>query len=378
MSASPAQTAPKKSVYNERWEWDEVLWASHCIDCYPGNCPLRIYKKDGKIVREEPAAVFPTVQEGVPDMNPMGCQKGAGWTRMLGGQERVTKPLKRVGERGEGLWEEIGWDEATTLIADAVLDAIEEVGPESIIAPMGCNSPNRGTFMQFVGGVTTDLNAEMNDFAPGFYMTFGMFDPVSSIADWFHSDTFIIWFGNPAYTRIPHFHYVLEARYRGAHVVTISPDVSPSAMHADTHLPVKPGSDGALALAMCKVVIDEGLMDVKFVKEQTDLPLLAFANEPGRFLRASDLEDGGSEEQFYAWDQVSGSAVQAPRGTLFWGEVDPALEGAYTVEGKDGPIEVTPVFELMRKRLEDYTPEKASEITGIDAEAMRTLARRIA
>ncbi|MDP6374369.1 MAG: molybdopterin-dependent oxidoreductase [Kiritimatiellia bacterium] len=364
--------------YRERIEWDEVQWASHCIDCYPGNCPMRVYKKDGKIVREEQAAVFPTVQEGVPDMNPMGCQKGAGWGRMLKGKERVTHPLKRVGERGEGKWERISWNEATTIVADAMLDAIEEVGPESIIAPSGCNSPNRGNIMGMVGGLTMDLNAEMNDFAPGQYLTFGMFDPVSSVDDWFHSDVFVIWFSNPAYTRIPHNHYILEARYKGADVVTIAPDLSPSAVHSDYHVGLRPGTDAAFALSMCNVVVEEGLVDEQFVREQTDLGLLAFADEPGRFLRTSDLTDGGSDQQFYAWDTKTGQAVEAPRGTLFWGEVEPALEGVYTVEGKDGPITVTPVLALIRARLNDYDPESAAATTGTHADTIRLLARKIA
>jgi len=379
MDQAPLPEYPSESRdYAERNDWDEVLWASHCIDCYPGNCPFRLYLKDGKIVREEQAAVFPTIQEGVPDMNPMGCQKGAGWGRMLEGDERVLYPLKRVGDRGAGGWERISWDEAATAVSDAILDAIEEVGPESVIAPSGCNSPNRGGFMGMIGGLTTDLNAEMNDFAPGLYLTFGMFDPVSSIDDWFHSDVIFIWFSNPAYTRIPHVHYIQEARYKGTCVVTVAPDVSPSALHADFHVPVRPGSDAALALSMCKVVIDEGLVDASFVREQTDLPLLAFEKEPGRFLRACDLTEDGSDEQFYAWDPERGQVVEAPRGTLFWGGVEPALQGRFTVEGKDGPIAVTPVFELMRARLEEYDPESAAGMTGTHPETIRMLARKVA
>ena len=83
--------------YRDRWTWDQVTWSSHCIDCYPGNCPMRAYVKDGRIVREEPAGAFPVIQEGVPDLNPMGCQKGAGWVELLGAPERVLYPLRRVG-----------------------------------------------------------------------------------------------------------------------------------------------------------------------------------------------------------------------------------------------------------------------------------------
>ena len=43
--------------YRSRWSWDEVRWASHCIDCYPGNCPMRVYVKDGRRVNIAPAAL---------------------------------------------------------------------------------------------------------------------------------------------------------------------------------------------------------------------------------------------------------------------------------------------------------------------------------
>ncbi len=368
--------------YSDRWSWDQVTWSSHCIDCYPGNCPMRAYTKDGKILREEPAGTFPIVQPGVPDMNPMGCQKGAAWVDMLDGPERVLYPLRRVGERGEGKWEQISWDEATTDVADAILDAIEEVGPESVIAPSGCNMGTltivgRGKFNTLLGTVVTDLNAEMNDFSAGCYMSWGTFDPVSSIDDWFHSEVFLIWFGNPAYTRIPHYHFVMEARYKGCEVVNIAPDVSPSAVHSDLHLPIKPGTDAAFALSMCQVIVEEGLVNETFIREQTDLPLLIHPTT-GRYLRESDLEEGGSDEQLYAWDTRSGAPVKAPRGTLFWGEVEPALEGTFTVETLAGPREVTTVYAQVCERLQEYTPEVAGEICALHPDAIRQLARKIA
>jgi complex iron-sulfur molybdoenzyme family reductase subunit alpha len=96
------------------------------VDCYPGGCPWRVYVRDGKIVREEQSGTLQVVQEGVPDMNPMGCQKGACWSYIHYAPERVTKPLKRAGERGEGKWQEVSWDEALTDIADAMLDAAQD------------------------------------------------------------------------------------------------------------------------------------------------------------------------------------------------------------------------------------------------------------
>jgi len=371
-----------QDIYRENWKWDKVTWASHCIDCYPGNCPMRVYVKDGIAWREEPAAVFPQIEKGVPDLNPMGCQKGAGWTRTLYGKERVLYPLKRVGERGEGKWERVTWDQAATEIADAVLDAIEEKGAESVIAPSGCNTHTwgmmgRSLYLGSIGGLTMDVNAEMNDLAPGHYLTYGMFDPVSSIDDWFHAGVILIWHGNPAYTRIPHYHFISEARYKGTEVYTIAPDTSPSAVHADYHLGITPGTDAALSLSMVQVVVEEGLIDEQFAREQTDLPLLMNPHT-SRYLRESEMEDGGSDEQFYVWDQKTQLPVKAPRGTLFWGEIEPALTGEFEVETSSGVVRLETVLSATIPRLQDYTPEKAFDICGIHPDTIRKLARKIA
>ena len=70
------------------------------------------YVRDGKIAFEEQAGVLPVIEAGVPDMNPMGCQKGASWSKTLNGGERVRHPLKRVGARGSGVWEQVSWEQA--------------------------------------------------------------------------------------------------------------------------------------------------------------------------------------------------------------------------------------------------------------------------
>src|SRR3990170_8684588 len=115
-----------EDLYRQQWTWDKVAWGTHCVDCYPGNCPFRVYVKEGIVWREEQAGNFEVVEKGVPDMNPMGCQKGAGWSQLLYGKERILYPLKRAGERGEGKWKRISWDDALAEVADAVLDAIQE------------------------------------------------------------------------------------------------------------------------------------------------------------------------------------------------------------------------------------------------------------
>ncbi|MFQ5507221.1 MAG: molybdopterin-dependent oxidoreductase, partial [Planctomycetota bacterium] len=258
--------------YREKWTWDSVTWGTHSVDCYPGGCPFRVYTKNGRIVREEQASIHTPIEAGIPDRNPMGCQKGACWSHCHYSPDRITTPLKRVGKRGEGKWREVSWDEALEDIADAMLDAIEEQGPESIITPLTpevAASPAR-LFNRVLGTPTCDGNAEFQDFSPGWHLTWGVFNPTSSMDDWFLADLTLIWHANPVYTNIHWYHYLAESRYNGGEIVTIAPDYSPSAIHADHHQPIRIGTDAAFALSMCKVIIDSGLYHKRFVQEQTD------------------------------------------------------------------------------------------------------------
>ncbi|MGQ9572287.1 MAG: molybdopterin-dependent oxidoreductase [Dehalococcoidia bacterium] len=380
----PSEYTTWEDIYRQKWTWDKVAWVSHCTNCYPGNCVYRLYARDGLALREEQAGTYPTIEAGVPDMNPMGCQKGNAWSQMLYSPERVLHPLRRAGERGEGKWTRISWDEALTDIADAVIDAIQESGPESILQ---ISTPNEGGLMagllfgkiiEHLGGISTDVNADINDFNPGLYMTYGKVNAASSVDDWFHAELTLIWHRNPVYTAIPWYHFVAESRYNGGEVVTIAPDCSPSTIHADYYVPVEPGTDAALALAMCKVIIDRGLYDVGFVREQTDLPLLV-RRDSGRFLRQPDVKGEGRDDQFYFFDAKGGQVAEAPRDTLTLEGLDPALEGRFEVTLADGTkVEVTPAFQVLKERLEEYEPEKASRICGTHPSVIRLLAEKVA
>ena len=161
-------------VYREKWTWDKVTWGTHLIDCYPGSCLFRVYTKDGIVWREEQAGTYPEVEPGVPDMNPRGCQKGSCFSDVMYGPERLRYPLRRVGERGGGKWERITWDEALTDVADGILDAIDEVGPESIIYETGpgnggiVNGPLPGwRLSRLIGATVLDTNGLVGDFNVG-------------------------------------------------------------------------------------------------------------------------------------------------------------------------------------------------------------------
>ena len=110
-----------EDLHRKEWTWDKVTFGSHSVDCYPGGCSWRVYTKGDKIVREEQSALWSPTEPSVPDLNPMGCQKGACWSHCHYSPDRVTEPLKRVGERGKGQFEAVSWDEALTDIAGNVL-----------------------------------------------------------------------------------------------------------------------------------------------------------------------------------------------------------------------------------------------------------------
>jgi DMSO reductase family type II enzyme molybdopterin subunit len=382
-TADRAEHRDSEDRYRERWKWDAVTWGCHAVDCYPGGCPFRVYTRNGKIVREEQASPFPTIEPGIPDMNPMGCQKGAAWSQQHYNEERVLYPMKRVGKRGEGKFERISWDQALNEIADGILDAVEDQGPESLYH---IGTPGEGGLQQIVWNVfsarlgfqVTDLQAEINDFSPGIYTTFGKFDPAPGMDDFFKSELILIWHANPIYTNMTWYHFVQEARYNGSEVVAIAPDVSPSTVHVDTHVPIEIGTDAAFANAMSQVILEEGLVDLDFAKRQTDLPLLV-RTDNRHFLRASDLE-GGSDEQFYWLDARTGGVVPAPRATLDPGDLEPALEGSARARLANGSeVEVRPVISLLREQLDsDYTPERIQELCGIHPDTTRALARKVA
>ncbi len=369
--------------YRKRIEFDSVAHGSHCVDCYPGACPYRVYVKDGKIIREEVTGTLPTFEEGVPDMNPLGCQKGAAWSQQLDSEDRLLHPMRRVGERGSGQWERITWDEALGEIANSIVDAIEEDGPESIIhegTPEVVVAPAVHRFMRTIGGVITDINGSINDLALGHHLTFGRFYPIGSNDDIFHSELLILWHTNPAYTCIPFFHYLSESRYHGGEIVLFSPDVSPSHSHVDYHVPVEWGSDPALALSMCQVILEEGLADEDFIKTQTDLSLL-IRKDRGTFLRESELREGGDKELFYHLVKLnSGFELKEASKTELLTSKVAELTGSYKVKLIDGSeVEVEPLYEKIKRTLnEEYTPEMTQSITTVNPDLLRQLSRKVA
>ena len=373
-----------EDLYRREFSWDHIGKAAHCINCV-GNCAFDVYVKDGIVIREEQLAKYPQINPNVPDANPRGCQKGAIHSSAMYEGDRLRYPMKRVGERGEGKWQRMSWDDITEEIADKIIDIFVEHGPGKLKTHTGSGNlsmvrfaaPYR--FASLVGGVQLDIFTDVGDLNTGAHLAFG--NPLENFTSdaWFDADYIMMSLFNPNATRIPDAHYLWEAKWNGARVVSVAPDYNPSSIHADLWIPIEPGADPYLSMSFVNVIIEEGLYKPEFMKEQTDLPVLV-RTDTGKMLREADLVDGGSEEVFYHWDLNTDAAVRitgsmgSQEKTITLNGVDPALEGEFEVEG----IPVTTVFEKVKAEAAKYPPEETAAVTSVAASTVRQEARAFA
>ncbi|SMB27756.1 putative steroid C25 dehydrogenase-like alpha subunit [Sterolibacterium denitrificans] len=380
-------------IWREKWKWDKVVKGTHTRANCVAACSWDVYVRDGIAWREEQNTIYEPPRPGIPDQNPRGCQKGACYTTLQLSETRVKYPLKRVGERGEGKWKRITWDEALNEIADKLIDISVEHGTETIcfddLSNTGYGPETAGDFRFSTALQVTRLDgwSGVGDMPLGVIQTWGAFNCEGTSDDWFRSDYIVIWLGNPNYTRIPDAHFLHEARYRGAKLVVVSPDLNASTVHADRWIKVKPETDAALGLACAQVMIAEDLYKKDYVLEQTDFPFLV-RKDNQRFLRTSDVVKGGVDNAFYLWDEAKNAIVMAPGcegdgnggRSLKLGKLKPALSGTRSVKLLDGStVECVTVFDMIRERLDtEHTPEQAAKITGLHPNVIRTFAREMA
>ncbi|AJE02763.1 molybdopterin-dependent oxidoreductase [Geobacter pickeringii] len=382
-------------TYRNQWKFDYFGRSAHSVNC-TGSCTWRAFVKNGIIFKEEQFADYPEINPKIPVHNPRGCQKGANHKEYVYGAMRTKYPLIRADypgnnqNRGKGNWRRATWDEALGLIANKIRDTIQSSGPDTVnfyaAIPAKHFITVAGGFRlaNLIGATAMSFYDWYCDLPPGSPQTWGVQTDSCESADWFNSKYLILWGANLLETRIPDAHFFTEARMNGTKVVAIFPDYNPVSIHADIHVPVKPGTDALLAMGMVKIIIDNGLHDVPYIKQYTDMPFLV-RNDTNRFLRESDMVDGGSDAKFYLWDTVTGKAVLAPGtmgmgppvdGALTLGAINPALEGTYPVGTLTGNITVSTVFSRLKLKLmaPQYGLASVAAETGLDANLIRQIA----
>ena len=382
---APVGYAAWEDIYRREWHWDKVAWGSHLNICWPqGSCSFHVFTRNGIVWREEQAAHTVACNPNYVDYNPLGCQKGSAFSNNLYGDDRVLYPLKRAGERGEGKWQRVSWDQALTEVADSILDSyISQGGGDGFIldAPhvhAGSAAWAGGFRMNaLLDGVSPDINVDIGDTYAGAWTTFGKMHCGFSADNLLDAELIFMTFTNWSYTYPTGYHFMTEARYKGAEIVVIAPDMSPSSPACDVHVPVRVGTDAAFWLAVSHELVEQGLIDRAFVTEQTDFPLLV-RSDNRKFLTAVDVTGTGRADQFYFFDETAKAIAPASRKTLKIAG-SPALAGTYHVTLKDGSdVTVRTVFDLIKERLAEYTPEKAHEMCGVHPSLIRELAKKVA
>ncbi len=237
---------------------------SICTICDPQTqCGLDCYVKDGRIIKVEGSRENPH-SEGTL------CAKGAAQRQWVYHEDRLRTPLRRVGPRGSGEFVPISWSEALDTVVENLNRLKAESGPESVIFYCGYPKQMR-PFVQrlaFLFGspnYCTESSTCFTAMAMAWRLVYGqMAGP-----DLAHTKLLLVWTGNPLWSGTPNARRLMDAKERGVKFVVVDPRKSPIAGLADLHLQLRPGTDGALALAMANVIIKEGLYDRGFVAEWT-------------------------------------------------------------------------------------------------------------
>lgn len=355
---------------------------SVCSPNCTGACGIEAMVVDGQI-----KALFPTDDYPEAEYGPRGCLRGLSFINLIYGPDRLQKPLIRTGERGQGEFREATWEEALDYLAGRLKEIENKYGPESVgfsFQVGGTGHIQKGAWIALstlVGWTLLhpyDLNGDLPMFWP---QTFGVQSEELEPLEWLNSRYTVVFGSNLMVTRTVDSDLLIKARNRGMKLVVVDPNYSPTAAKADAWLPVRAGSDGALGLALSRVIIEENLYDEDFIKTFTDLPLLVRMDTGKRLLakdvRGLDLPEDlpPYRESFVACDgrflAVHPERLDLPAGVF--------LEGTWEVELRDGRvIPVKTVFQLLKEELKKYTPTYVEQETGLPWTKIAQLAREMA
>ncbi|WGX98301.1 nitrate reductase subunit alpha [Nocardioides sp. L-11A] len=381
--------------YRDRWSHDKVVRSTHGVNC-TGSCSWKVYVKDGIITWEAQQTDYPSAGPDRPEYEPRGCPRGAAFSWYTYSPTRVRYPYVRgtllelfraakqqYGDpvvawgsivqdpekaraykkaRGKGGLVRATWEEAAEIVAAAHVYTVKRWGPDRIagFSPIPAMSPVSYTsgarFLELIGAPMLsfyDWYADLPNASP---QMFGDQTDVPESGDWWDAGYLIMWGSNVPLTRTPDAHWMTEARYRGQKVLAVAPDYAENVKFADEWVSPAPGTDGALAMAMGHVVLQEYFVDrqvpffTDYNKRYTDLPHLICLEptgdggyKPGKFLVAGDIghPDGGAENAMWkpaVLDATTGE-VRIPQGAIGhrfgdeglgrWnlelGDLDPAL-----------------------------------------------------
>jgi anaerobic selenocysteine-containing dehydrogenase len=371
---NPFSSAPVHDPIGKAKAVDEIKTTT-CYMC-ACRCGIRAHLRDGELVYIDGNPEHP-LNKGVI------CAKGSAGIMKQKSPARITKPLlrRKGSDRGSGEFDEISWEQTYSILA-ARLQKIRETDPKKFALFTGRDQ------MQALTGLFA------RQFGTPNYAAHGGFCSVNMAAGMIYTIGGSFWeFGGPDLDHAKLFIMIGTAedhhsnpmkialskfKRSGGRFISINPVRTGYSAIADEWIPIKPGTDGALFMALMHELIGTEQYDADFLKRYSNsgqLVCLDAGPEEGLFLFDPDSDPINADlpHNKYVWDANTQSARPC-----FEKGVSPTLCGEFIMgPGPHQGKKVAPAFELLRKQVQDTTPEWASSITGIPADRIKKLATEI-
>ncbi|HBF7093219.1 TPA: molybdopterin-dependent oxidoreductase [Clostridioides difficile] len=226
-----------------------------CHDC----CKFNVYTKGNNIVKIEGDKNHPYTKGFI-------CKKGMAHLDRLNHKDRIKTPMLKV----DGVWKEISFDKAIEIMAEKLTYYKEKYTSKSV---MHYDQYGSGSVLKYIGDIFFNFYGGVSRHKGGPCWSAGMhaqkydFGVAKShaIEDMLNSKSIFVWGKNPAYTTIHTMQIIKKAKEKGIKIVVIDPIYTKTAQIADKYVQVNPGTDGALAIAMAKIIVEDKLYDEEYI-----------------------------------------------------------------------------------------------------------------
>ncbi|VFC37816.1 molybdopterin-dependent oxidoreductase [Clostridioides difficile] len=226
-----------------------------CHDC----CKFNVYTKENNVVKIEGDKNHPYTKGFI-------CKKGMAHLDRLNHKDRIKTPMLKV----DGVWKEISFDKAIEIMAEKLTYYKEKYTSKSV---MHYDQYGSGSVLKYIGDIFFNFYGGVSRHKGGPCWSAGMhaqkydFGVAKShaIEDMLNSKSIFVWGKNPAYTTIHTMQIIKKAKEKGIKIVVIDPIYTKTAQIADKYVQVNPGTDGALAIAMAKIIVEDKLYDEEYI-----------------------------------------------------------------------------------------------------------------
>jgi anaerobic selenocysteine-containing dehydrogenase len=336
-----------------------------CTQCR-SRCGCVALTQDDRLIGIEPLPGHPSGDKL--------CPKGRAAPELVYHPDRLTQPLKRTNPKGasDPGWQPISWDEALDTIASRMRAIAEKHGAEqvafSVTTPSGTHISDSISWIERLvrafGSPNIIYGTEICNWHKDFATRYTFGHDIGT-PDFANTDCVLLWGNNPAATWLARTTEIQKAIKRGAKMIVVDPRPTVFARRADQWLRVRPGTDQALALGLANLLIARGTFDRDFIAQWSNGPLLV-RDDTGRFLRESDLRNGGRDDILYAHSSAGKPLRYDAANGIWLDDAAPELRVVAEVAG----IACRSAFELYAQAVAEWPLDRTAEFTGIEPQAI--------